>query len=87
MKVIIAGTVMIVKVRKLKLEYEFLFAALNFSNIFIFLIFQNYLKDTAEWNSKKGNILEKKKELILKKVKMKIFNFLFKIATACKIES
>lgn len=61
MKVIIARTVMIVKVRKLKLEYEFLFAALNFSNIFIFLIFQNYWKDTAEWNSKKGNILEKKK--------------------------
>ena len=61
MKVIIARTVMIVKVRKLKLEYEFLFAALNFSNIFIFLIFQNYWKDTAEWNSKKGNILEKKR--------------------------
>ena len=56
-----ARTVMIVKVRKLKLEYEFLFAALNSSNIFIFLIFQNYWKDTAEWNSKKGNILEKKK--------------------------
>ena len=52
---------MIVKIRKLKLEYEFLFATLNSSNIFIFLIFQNHWKDTAEWNSKKGNILEKKK--------------------------
>ena len=50
---------MIVKVRKLKLEYEFLFAALNFSNIFNFLIFQNYWKDTAEGNSKKGSILAK----------------------------
>ena len=58
---------MIVKVRKLKLEYEFLFAALNFSNIFIFLIFQNYWKDTAKWNSKKGNILEKKKRINFEK--------------------
>ena len=43
------------------------------------------LEYTAEWNIAMENIL-KKKELKLKKIKMKIFNFLSKITTdfSCK---
>ena len=43
-------------------------------------------KATVEWNIME-NILEKKEELKLKKMKMKVFNFLCKIATYGKFYS